>query len=258
MPKSTFKPVQKSILKPVLKEGQWVLLCHPKHEGLLAGVGTIHELISQFDQLPITLKDNHRSTVKQGVLFHRQVVAKRPTDKNRRLWARFTSLFVVGEATATIANLERLEQAGVPSVAPLFALEKRVCGFLVDSWLCYDYRAGVPCTAADIDLIIQFLHQMHAAGFKHGDPTWNNFLQDDAGNMFTIDTKAKPCTSHYDITTDFELLVRANKLKGVDIAALAKLDTTNFGHKLAVTYMRLKSVRSAVKNRIKKNRPKNG
>lgn len=245
------------MLKEIIKQGSWALLCHSAQEQIFIDTESIDELIAQFDQLPITLKDNHRSIVRRGTLFGLDVVVKRPIDKNRRLWARLSSVFVASEARATINNLAKLAQANIPSVEPLFALERRVAGFVVDSWICYEFKDGQYCGASDIERIIPFLHNMHAQGFRHGDPTWSNFLEDQNGELFTIDTKAKPCTGAYHATVDFELLVRANKLKGVTIAELAKLDKSEFGYRLGVLYMSIKSVRSAVKNKVKKNRPKN-
>lgn len=245
------------MLELIVKQGEWSLFSDTQHRELLAGLDDLNGLIIEFGELPVTLKDNHRSVVKRGGLLGKDVIVKRPIDKNRRLWARLSSLFTKAEALATVENLAKLTHAGVQSVAPLFALERRAQGMVVDSWVCYEYRAGEPCDASSINAIIEFLHHMHSQGFRHGDPTWNNFLRDQNGVLFTIDTKAKACTNAYHATVDFELLKRANKLKGVDIAELASLDKSSLGYWLAFFYMSLKSGRSALKDRLKKNRPKN-
>ncbi len=245
------------MIKERLKQGSWTLLCHPAQQSLLAEIENIGQLITQFQQFPVTLKDNHRSLVKRGSLCGLDVVVKRPVDKNRRLWARLSSIVTAGEARATINNLVKLEQVKISSVKPLFALERRVAGLVVDSWICYEFKEGTRCNVSDMNRIIPFLQNMHARGFRHGDPTWSNFLTGQDGALFTIDTKAKPCKGAYHATVDFELLRRENKLKGVNIAELAQLNKRKFGYWLAVVYMSLKAGRSVLKNKLKKNRPKN-
>ncbi len=260
------------MLSRVLTQGKWHCLCSDQHrEWVLAGVqgvGGIEAAVRQCHALSTTLKDNHRSTVTRGELWGREVVAKRPRDKNRRLWMRLSSLLVASEAVATIANLTKLSQAGVESVEPLFAIERRVFGMVVDSWLCYDYREGQRCDQASLPDIVGLLHQMHSAGFRHGDPTWNNFLKGDDGVLFTIDTKAKPCVGEYHKTHDFALLQRDYLLQNAesenensavmqDLATFGSLNRSRIGYRLALAYLSIKTARSWLKSKIKKNRPKN-
>jgi len=245
------------MLEVVLQQGAWTCLCNQGQGELFGEVNNIDALINQLENLPTTLKDNHRSTVKRGALFGLDVIAKRPSDKNRRLWARLSSLFVPAEAVTTIVNLAKLEQGGIESVKPLLALEKRQYGMVVDSWLCYQYRAGEPCSEACLNEIVELLHEMHAAGFRHDDPTWNNFLRDDDDVLFTIDTKARACNGAFQATNDFMLLKRANKMHDLDIHTLGKFNKKAPGYWLAMLYMAMKSGRSALRDKVKKNRPKN-
>lgn len=248
------------MLKTVLKQGDWACLCNPEQLTMLGALSSIEELLQQIERLPNTFKNNHRSTVKQGTLCldnDIEVVAKRPMDKNRRKWARLTSLFSKGEAATTIENLAKLDAAEVPSVSPLFALEKRQNGMIVDSWFCYKYRQGEPAGLENIETIIALLHKMHKAGFRHGDPTWNNFLMDNKGTMFTIDTKAKPCKGAFHATHDFLLLKRENSIASLDIDTLLNHERTTLGFRFALIYMNLKALRSWLKHKVKKNRPRN-
>ncbi len=245
------------MLVQLAKQGDWVCLCNKDQVELLQSAPPIDALLEQLRALPVTLKDNHRSSVKRGELLGHEVVAKQPRDKNKRLWARFTSLFGPAESAVTIQNLARLKAAGIPSVAPLFALEKRRAGMVVDSWMCYQYRAGEPCDETGLQEVVQFLDKMHQAGFRHDDPTWNNFLRDDSGRLFTIDTKARPCRGAFGATNDFVLLKRANKLHDLELDSLTFLNTKAFGYWLAIFYMKLKTGRAALRDTIKKNRPKN-
>jgi len=245
------------MLDIVLQQESWTVYAHPEQRSRLALVTNVEEFIGQLECLPITLKDNHRSLVKRGDLFDLDVVVKQPRDKNRRRWARLTSLFAHGEAVMTIENLSKLEQAGVASVKPVFAAEKRVNNMVVDSWLCYEYRHGEPCTQDDLTSIVEFLHDMHAKGFRHGDPTWNNFLFDQHGTIFTIDTKARPCKTTFDSTNEFLLLKRANNMDDLDINQVAKLEKSSAGYWLAMCYGALKSGRALIRDKVRKNRPRN-
>ncbi len=245
------------MLKTVLKQGDWLLRSDLDQAAMWSDVSSIPTMIEQFEAFPETLKDNHRSVVRRGVLFGFDVVVKRPIDKNRRIWARLSSLLVESEAVATIANLTKLESAGIPSVRPLFALERRRFGMVVDSWMCYQYREGVPCGPEGRAVVIDMLQRMHRAGFRHGDPSWNNFLIEDETELFTIDTKARPCRGEFDATTDFLLLKHANKLSNFDIGDIATVNQSSIGYWIAVWYMKVKTFRSFLKSKIKKNRPKN-
>ncbi len=243
----------------MVEQGAWRCYAHPAQTDALSEINDLNHLIERLNRLPITLKDNHRSLVKRGELFDMDVVAKQPRDKHRRKWARLASLFTAGEATLTIQNLSKLQTAGIQSVAPVFALEKRLKGMIVDSWLCYQYRSGTPCNRDDLEKVAHMLDQMHRAGFRHGDPMLNNFLIDQSDQtLFTIDTKAKPCWGSFAATMDFILLKRANKLYDVKLSDLTSLDKARLGYWLAVLYFQIKSGRAKLRDLIRKNRPKNG
>ena len=247
------------MLATLLEQGEWACLGHDAERVLIQkhAISSIESLIEQFANLPITLKDNHRSTVKRGTLFGLDVVVKRPKDKNRRTWARLWSLVLPGEAAATIENLHKLRNAGIESVKPLLALERRVNGMVVDSWLCYQYRAGEPCDDECLDEIITLLQRMHKAGFRHDDPTSNNFLRADDGKLFTIDTKAKPCRGKFHAAIDFALLQRDRGLHNTAVHQLGNLQAASPGYQLARFYMAVKRLRSTVRDTLKKNRLRN-
>ncbi len=240
----------------IAQNGDWRCYCHSSERHIFVDGVDFEPLLKALRSLPETLKDNHRSAVLKGELLGRDVVAKQPRDKHRRLWSRLVSLWSEGESYATIKNLLALQESGVESVKPLFALECRKFGMVVDSWACYEYRAGNVCTQHDTKKIIEFLGQMHVAGFRHGDPTWNNFLYDPLGVMFTIDTKAQACRGTFHQAYDFVLFKRANKLKDFDLHEL-DLNRRTPGYWLAMAYMSVKVGRSALKDALRKNRPKN-
>jgi len=185
------------------------------------------------------------------------VVAKKPVDKNKRKWSRLISFFVPGEAASTLDNLNKMVSVGLETTRPLCVLERRQFNMVVDSWICYEFREGVVCGEQGLEEIAELLRSMHRAGFRHDDPTWNNFLRDPSGTLFTIDTKAKPCNGMYHATRDFIALRQANCIYDIDIEALGKLDTSSMGYKAATLYATYKSVRTKIKDKLKKNRPKN-
>lgn len=240
-----------------LIDGQWRCFARDEIAKRISERGGLTSLLPLLDQLPTALKDNHRSTVRKGTLLGFEVVVKRPKDKNGRAWARFLSMFSHAEAFSTFINLRRMVEAGVETTQPLFAIEKRVKGMVVDSWICYEFREGEPVGRDGLGQIIELLNLMHKNGFRHGDPTWNNFLIGSDDVVFTIDTTAKPCAWSFHSTYDFVLLKRSNKIKELDIRKAGNLNRLALGYNLAMLYMVIKAGRSWLKDRIKRNRPKN-
>ena len=254
-------------MQPVAKQGEWVCLGDADYEDFerlenyFSESGSITSLISAFEELPEVLKDNHRSKVLKGSLdlLGRQtvIVAKSPVDKNRRKWSRLISLFAPGEAAATLINLNKMIAAGLETTRPICVIERRQFKMVVDSWICYEFREGDVCGVSGLEDIAELLRNMHSAGFRHDDPTWNNFLRDPSGTLFTIDTKAKPCTGMYHATRDFIALRQANCIYDIDIEKLGNLDSSSVGYRTAILYAGYKSIRTKIKDKLKKNRPKN-
>ena len=259
------------MLKRAHTEGAWFLWCNAKETSKVDYAdqfsqffergNSIQSLLREFETLPIELKNNHRSQVRRGILAlpsgDIDIIAKRPVDKNRRIWSRLNSLFSKAEAAAILKNLHQMELAGLESIVPICALEKRSFNMVVDSWVCYAYREGEVCGPESLQDIAFLLRDMHAKGFRHGDPTWNNFLHDESGVLFTIDTTAKPCRGMYHATQDFETFRQANAISDIDIEKLGQLDTKSLGYRFAKIYSSYKSWRSKLKDKIKRNRPKN-
>ena len=145
------------MLIEIKRYGPWRCLSNPRQQDWVRDLPEIPELLGNLKSLPKVLKDNHRSLVLVGGLSGKQLVAKQPRDKNRRLWARVLSYFEQTEASQTLSTLERFHELGISSVQPLFVLEKRELGAVVDSWLCYEYRDGTPCSESCVPGIIGML-----------------------------------------------------------------------------------------------------
>src|SRR5690606_23141190 len=107
-----------------------------------------------------------------------RVVVKSPRLKNRSRWIRWTTLFRRGESFDTIAELWRARRAGAPVADPVFAMEKRAGGRVVDSWMSYFYIDGRRCRPSEYPALVRALESLHRAGWVHGDPHFDNFLWD--------------------------------------------------------------------------------
>lgn len=208
----------------------------------------INELIDQFHAMPNTLKDDKRSLVKSGDLSGQLVVAKRPIDKNRRLWSRFLSLLRPGEAMQTLLTMLRFQELGIPAVSPIMVLEQRKLGFLVDSWLVYGYREGEPVNKNHLPEIVQLLQYLHQHGFRHDDPNYGNFLLDQNQTIFLIDCKGRKRVGTFTDNVDFYLLtVRNPDVTAQEVQALTNALKTTPGYRLSQCYIGYKNLRNRIK-----------
>jgi len=154
--------------------GEWVALVAPAGAALcqaLADGRSIRERCSRI------LRDDQRSFVGLLPLGGERIVAKSPREKDRRRWSRLVSLGRESHAFRSLRALAALEAAGVPSAHGLLALERRLAGQVVESWLFTHWVEGTPCTAADIPEVIALLERMHRAGWVHGDAHIQNFVR---------------------------------------------------------------------------------
>ena len=246
------------MLIEVKKHGSWRCFSNPRQQDWVRALPEIPELLDSLEELPNTLKDNHRSLVRLGDMSGKQLVAKQPRDKNRRLWARALCYLEPSEVCETLLSLERFHELGISSVQPLFCLEKREFGTVVDSWLCYEYRTGTPCDESCVSDIIDMLKKIHLAGFRHNDPNLGNFLIDEKGEMFVLDSRGRKRTGNFSDVNDFLLFKKINKtLSDFQLSHVEHLDSTTFGYRLACTYSSIKSVRSMLKDKMRKGRAKN-
>lgn len=239
-------------------EGNWRCLCNSRQAGWVAQLSEISVLREQLSQLDETLKNNHRSLVLKGTLNGKTVIAKQPRDKNKRLWARILSYLEPSEAAQTLESLEIFHQRGIASVQPILVLEKLGFGAVVNSWLVYEYREGQSSQEQDLPRVIDFLHKLHKAGFRHNDPNLGNFLIDPKDEMFLLDCKGRKRSGNFSDANDFFLLKKINKtLSDFELSDVHQLDRFSWGYRLALAYNKVKLARSFLKDRIKKNRPKN-
>lgn len=152
------------------------------------------------------IQEHDRGWVYRGQAAGRAIVVKRSKTQERRAWPILTSVYRGGEGSRTFRNLTRLERAGVAVPAPIFALERRRAGFVVESWHACEYLDGMACTCADAPRVAVALRALHDRGWVHRDPHVKNFLR--AGDTIrVIDwSKAQPWRSTYARRYDLVLL----------------------------------------------------
>lgn len=206
---------------------------------------SIKELIDHFKSMPVTLKNDKRSFVKKGDLNGQLVVAKQPVDKNRRTWSRFLSLIRAGEAMQTLLTMLHFKELGIPAVAPLLVLEKRKFGFLIDSWLVYEFREGEPANKTHLPQIVQLLRRLHQHGFRHDDPNYGNFLLDQNEELFLIDCKGRSRVGTLTDNVDYYLLTARNPdVTAQEVQALSNASTKTLGYQLSRCYIGYKNLRN--------------
>ena len=246
------------MLVKVKTHQNWYCRCNKRQLEWVSSLPDIPELLEQFNQLSTTYKNNHRSFVAKGKLGQKTVVAKQPRDKNKRIWSRILSYFEPSEVAQTLISLELFHNHGIESVQPLFILEKKVLGAVVDSWICYEHREGQASQEHHLEEIIGLLNKLHQSGFRHNDPNFGNFLLDEHDTMFLLDCRGRKRSGNFSDANDFFLLKKINKtLVNFKVSDIDQLDQSSFGYRTALAYNKMKLARSFIKDRIKKNRPKN-
>lgn len=181
------------------------------------------------------LKNNRRSKVFLVKFQGRKYILKSPREKNRSKWIRLTTLYRRGEAFKILRNLVALKELGIITNLPAMAVEKRVWGMVVDSWVLYHYIKGWPCQKDLYQEVIKTLEKIHSKNILHGDPQINNFLYD-GQKIIIID--ANPKKSYFGwLTKAYEYLYLAHSAPGV--SAHFGLLTKTMSYKIAKIYSEL-------------------
>jgi heptose II phosphotransferase len=242
------------MLRELQRDGAWVCFVDNNDQYQLP---SIPELLKTIDGFDVTLKDDRRSLVKKGELGDCMMVAKQPRDKNRRVWARFLSLFRYSEAKKTFLTLKQFKEKGIESVFPVCVMEKREFGGVVDSWLLYEYREGCPCGIRSLEAVIDQLKNLHRNGYRHEDPNFGNVRLDAKGDLFLIDCKGKSRAGRFGEYYDYMLVSHRNDgVEMNDIEELVTMSKHSLGYWLASTYAAYKTARTALKKRLKRQRSK--
>lgn len=222
-----------SHLDPMIetRRGEWRLLCAPEHLELAHSVAARIPPILDSTEV---FRDDYRSFVGLIEVEGRRVVVKSPRLKNRSRWIRWTTLFRRGEAVDTIANLWRARSHGAPVADPVFAMEKRVAGKVVDSWMAYFYMDGRRCEPSNYPALVNALQHLHELGWVHGDPHFDNFVWD-GERVWILDCRPhRPTFGAISRAYDFVLLRNSRP----ELGALFGERTRSLGFRSAVAYDR--------------------
>lgn len=182
---------------------RWTLTVAP---GWASRFGDVERVLA-FLQSPGTLVQEHdRGWVYRGNVGGRPVTVKRSKTQERRAWPILTSVYRGGEASRAFRNMTRLRLAGAPVPAPVFAIERRRGGFVVESWHASEYVDGVTCTCSDAPRVAGALRRLHDCGWVHRDPHVKNFVRDGDSIRIIDWVKAQPWHSTYARRYDLVLL----------------------------------------------------
>jgi len=178
------------------------------------------------------LKNNSRSYVLLVAYDGQEVILKSPREKDTRKWIRFTTLYRQAEAFRSFNDMQRLRELGIRTNRPIMAMQKRVLGMVVKSWLLYEFKTGEPCQETHYAAVTEALNSMHAKNLLHGDAQIENFLVDDQG-IFIIDAKPKkPLFGRISKYYEFQYLQRSVP----EIETHLKLPVNSCAYRLASAY----------------------
>lgn len=166
-------------------------------------VGDVTQVLALLASPGTLLQEHDRGWVYRSAVAGRAVILKRSKTQERRLWPILTSLYRNGEGYRAFHNMTRLRKAGAPVPDPVFVLERRRAGFVVESWHAGEFVDGVTCTCGDAPAVAAALRELHDRGWVHRDPHVKNFLRDGDAIRILDWTKAKPWSfayaRHYDL-----------------------------------------------------------
>ncbi len=160
------------------------------------------------------VKNNKRSLVLIVQYIDQALILKSPKEKNTRKWIRFTTLFRKGESFKSILNMEKLNNIGIKTNIPLMAIEKRVLGMVVDSWILYKYEEGDRCDESNYFKVVEKLKEIHTKNILHGDPQIRNFLYN-GKEIITIDCNPRKVLLG-NVSKVYEYLYLEKSAKGID------------------------------------------
>ncbi|MEF9933548.1 MAG: lipopolysaccharide core heptose(II) kinase RfaY [Cetobacterium sp.] len=137
-----------------------------------------------------TLKDDQRSKVYLVEVLGNRYVYKVPTEKNKRVWQRFLSIFRGSESKREFDNYNKILNEGFKGPKGIGYFEKKIGPVVVDSFLVSSFLDGRNSKLEDLSLVEKELRKIHDSGYLHGDSQLSNFMivEDE---IYLIDAKMK-------------------------------------------------------------------
>jgi len=136
------------------------------------------------------LKNSNRSVVKCLDYEEKKIVIKVPIEKNKSRWIRLLTLFRKSEAEKTLESMKTLNNNGIKTNKPLFAIEERKNGMVVYSYMIFEYIEGEVVDKSKAREVIDLIRKIHKLGYLHSDTQKRNFLVNN-DKILTIDAKLK-------------------------------------------------------------------
>jgi tRNA A-37 threonylcarbamoyl transferase component Bud32 len=200
------------------RSGDWTILRTSESEALAEA------LLRQQpfpDHCVRVMRDDAHAFV--GVIAHanHEFVVKSPRHKDRRPWIRLTTCLRSGLAFRVARFLNDARHAGIPVAEVAFAMERRQCGMIVESWLVYRFLPGSPCGAREVPQVIEVLRRLHALGWVHGDAHIANFVTD--GTRVSV-LDAEPRRAAGEIAQAYDFIRLRNSLADRGLMPAAELD----------------------------------
>ena len=226
------------------RQGSWHLLVAPGREALAEKLAALTAIPARCERV---LRDDRHAFVGILALDGATIVAKSPRYKDRRPWLRWLSLVRQGYAFRIVRFLRRLEEEGLPSAAPVLAMEQRRRGRVVCSWIFYDYLPGEPCRPKDFPQVIALLGRLHARGWIHGDAHARNFIVH-AGRVQLLDPA--PRRKWFGrISEAYDYIRLRNSLPGEELAF--PIPTEAWAFRVAAAHDRWIHTWRAIKRRLR-------
>jgi heptose II phosphotransferase len=227
------------------RRGLWRLRCVPGRETIGGEIAARQPIGRHCSEV---LRDDDHTFVGLLDLAGERIVVKSPRFKDRRPWIRVTTLLRAGHATRLLRFMQAIAQSGVPSPDPIAALERRRWGMVVESWICYRYVPGRPCTAADAPAIIAALQALHRTGWVHGDSQVRNYVAD-GERIVLID--ANPRRKRWGRASEaYDWILLSNSLPGERLQL--PLARESLAYRLAALYDRWIHAWRAIKRRLRR------
>lgn len=202
------------------------------------------------------LKDTVRNYVALIKIQNKKYILKEIRSEITIPQRKIQTFFKKGEAVTTLINGRMAKEEGlIEQALPVLALVKKNF-FIKKSYILMEYIKNEKLeTSKDLDEVIKILKKIHSLGRVHGDANTSNFIKDENGNFYSVDTQLKRShffnfRQYYDILTLKEdLLIQA---LNYDVDKNIKISYKNIGYLIAKSLKKLKKLSFIKKIRSKK------
>jgi tRNA A-37 threonylcarbamoyl transferase component Bud32 len=163
-------------------------------------------------------------------------------------------LFRPSRARRAFRKAYHLQLTGIPTARSIATADRRICGFLVRSYLLMEeihgamdlttfFRGGGQAHPKLVRAAAQLLARLHNEGFSHRDLKESNLILDDEGQLYLIDLDGMTFLQH--VSDDRAALDLARLVRGVEnYPGVTRQDRIQFYR----TYLRSRGLRRLLRN----------